>query len=98
MVPVEPIGLSISAVALATLFSSCLECFGYFQSAKSFTNDFDLLLAKLDCQKERLLTWGDLVGISKSTEEGRQIWTLQKANSSSNRCFRTRTSFEKSME
>ena len=71
MVPVEPISLSISAVALATLFSSCLECFDYFQSAKSFANDLDLLLAKLDCQKERLLTWGDLVGISKSTEEGR---------------------------
>ncbi len=71
MIPVEPISLSISAVALATLFSSCLECFDYFQSAKSFANDLDLLLAKLDCQKERLLTWGDLVGISKSTEEGR---------------------------
>lgn len=71
MIPVEPISLSISAVALATLFSSCLECFDYFQSAKSFANDLDLLLAKLDCQKERLLTWGDLVGISKSIEEGR---------------------------
>ena len=71
MVPVEPISLSISVVALATLFSTCLECFKYFQTAKSFINDHELLLLKLDCQKERLLTWGDIVGISKTIAEGR---------------------------
>ena len=67
----EPISLSISAIALATLFHTCLECFEYFQNAKSLPNDLELLLLKLDCQKERLLTWGEIVGISKTTTEGR---------------------------
>ena len=67
----EPISLSISAVALATLFRTCLESFEYFQTAKSFSNDFELLILKLDCQKEKLLTWGEIVGITKTIPEGR---------------------------
>lgn len=61
----EVAGLSIGAIGLASLFSTCLECFEYFQIAKSFQSDFEILLLKLDCQRERLLTWGEIVGISK---------------------------------
>jgi hypothetical protein len=71
MIPVEPISLSIGAVALASLFRTCLECFDYFKAAQSFSGDLEILVNKLDCQKERLLTWGELIGISKSVEEGR---------------------------
>jgi len=71
MVPVEPISLSIGAVALATLFSTCLECFEYFQAAKNLAPDFKYLLLNLDCQKELLITWGDLAGINKTPDEGR---------------------------
>lgn len=74
MIPVEPISLSFGAIALAALFSTCLECFDYFKAAQSFAEDFELLIVKLDCQKERLLTWGDLVGISKTVEEGRNSY------------------------
>ena len=71
MVPVEPVSLAIGAVALASLFSTCLECFDYFKAAQSLSSDLEILVNKLDCQKERLLTWGDLIGISKTAEEGR---------------------------
>lgn len=71
MIPVEPVSLTIGVIALATLFSTCLECFDYFRVAKLLTQDLELLLVKLDCQRERLLTWGDLVGICKTAEEGR---------------------------
>lgn len=67
----EVAGLSLSALALASLFSTCLECFEYFQTAKSLRWDFEVLLLKLDCQRERLLTWGEIVGISKSKTEER---------------------------
>ena len=67
----EVAGLSLATVALASLFSTCLECFEYFQTAKSLQGDFEILLLRLDCQKERLLTWGEIVGISKSETEGR---------------------------
>ena len=60
MVPVEPISLSI---AVATLFTTCIECFEYFKAAKGFHQHFEFLLVKLEYQHERLLIWGDLAGI-----------------------------------
>ena len=60
MVPVEPVSLSI---AIATLFTACIECFEYFKAAKGFEQNFEVLLVKLEYQQERLLVWGDLAGI-----------------------------------
>lgn len=71
MIPVEPISLSISAIALASLFSECIQCFEYFQAGQSLEDDFQILLTKLDFEKERLLIWGSAVGILKAQHEGR---------------------------
>lgn len=60
MVPVEPISLSI---AVASLFTTCIECFEYFKAAKGLEQHFEVLLVKLEYQEERLLVWGDLTGI-----------------------------------
>ena len=60
MVPVEPISLTIG---VAALFTSCIECFEYFKAAQGFEQNFEVLLVKLEYQQERLLVWGDLVGI-----------------------------------
>lgn len=67
MVPVEPISLSIG---IATLFTSCIECFEYFKAAKGFQQNFEVLLVKLEYQQERLLVWGDLVGIGTGGHHG----------------------------
>ena len=67
----EVVGLSLGAVALASLFSTCLECFECFHAVKCFSVDLNILLLKLDCQKERLLTWGEIVGISQDRLEDR---------------------------
>lgn len=48
-----------------------MDCFDYFKAAQPFGGDVEILVNKLNCQKERLLTWGELVGISKTAEEGR---------------------------
>ena len=61
MVPVEPVSLSI---AIATLFTTCIECFEYFKAAKGFEQQFEVLLVKLEYQQERLLVWGELAGVS----------------------------------
>ena len=71
MIPVEPVSLCISAVALASLFRTCLECFECFQAAISLLVDLEFQLLKLDCQQKRLLTWGEIIGISKTTPEWR---------------------------
>lgn len=56
----EGVGL---ALALASLFSTCVECFGYIEAGRSYGRDQEILLAKLDVEKTLLLQWGDRVGI-----------------------------------
>ena len=68
MIPVEPISLSFSAIALASLFSTCIQCFEYFESAKSQSKDFRLLTIKISIQKTILLKWGESVGLIKNNE------------------------------
>jgi hypothetical protein len=71
VVPVEPVSLTIGVVALASLFSTCVECFDYFKAGEALEEDFDLTLVKLDIEKTRLLIWGNNVGILKPEGEGR---------------------------
>ena len=65
MVPVEPVSLSI---AIATLFTTCIECFEYFKAAKGFEQQFEVLLVKLEYQQERLLVWGELAGVNNEKQ------------------------------
>nr|POE75774.1 hypothetical protein CFP56_67793 [Quercus suber] len=52
------------ALALANLFSNCVEAFGLIRSAQKWEREEQLLLVRLGIQQARLLIWGDLVGIS----------------------------------
>src|SRR5579871_283131 len=65
----DPISLTMGAVALAGLFSTCVECFDYFIAAKSFREDLEILLVKLDLEKTRLLIWGNSVGVLRTKDE-----------------------------
>ena len=67
----DGISLAVGIVGLAGVFSSCLECFELFETTKSLQQDFEDLLLFLDCQKERLVTWGELVGMVQAGEEGK---------------------------
>lgn len=71
VVPVEPVSLTIGVVALASLFSTCIECFDYFKAGQALEEDFELLLVKLDVEKTRLLIWGNAVGVLKPEGDGR---------------------------
>ena len=65
MVAVEPISLSL---AIATLFTTCIECFEYFKTAIEFKQHFKILLVKPEYQQERLLVWSELAGIDKEKQ------------------------------
>jgi Prion-inhibition and propagation len=71
MVAVEPVSLTIGAIALASLFSTCIEFFEYFKAGKALEDDVDILLVKLDLEKTRLLIWGNAVGVMKTEKENR---------------------------
>jgi len=69
MPAMEALGLTIG---LASLFSTCIECFEYYKTAQSLGTDIQTLLVKLDVEKTRLLIWGNTVGILQaSVMEGR---------------------------
>lgn len=59
----EPIGFTAGIVALAGLFSTCVECWEYFQSAQSLERDYALLATKLEVEKTRFLMWGNTIGV-----------------------------------
>ncbi|MCJ1398699.1 hypothetical protein MMC11_001900 [Xylographa trunciseda] len=67
----EAIGIAASAVTLAALFSSCIDCFSYFKAAQNCSAEAETLLVKLDCEKARLLVWANTVGILRTDQQGR---------------------------
>jgi len=56
--------LLTGAVALASLFSSCVEAFGLIHPSKNWEKEEQLLLARLGLQQARLLIWGSVLGVA----------------------------------
>jgi hypothetical protein len=69
----EVAGLKLSAVAIATLFNTCVECFETFSQGRSLPKDLSYLLIRLDFEKTQLLLWGDSSGILKVENEERHV-------------------------
>ncbi|KAL8901197.1 MAG: hypothetical protein Q9192_000674 [Flavoplaca navasiana] len=63
----EPVSVSIGAVGLVALLTTCVECFEYIDAAKSCGWDLELLTIKFAIEKARLLIWGESVGILSTT-------------------------------
>lgn len=56
--------LLTGAVALASLFSSCVEAFGLIHPSHKWDKEEQLLLTRLGLQQARLLIWGSALGVS----------------------------------
>jgi hypothetical protein len=61
----EPVSLSVSVVALATIFDSALNCFKHVKVAKSFGIDYQTYVLRLQNLQLRLSRWGETVGLGK---------------------------------
>jgi hypothetical protein len=57
-------GLTLSAISVAALFTTCIDCFNLFAAATDFERDYELLWIALAIQKLRLLLWGESVGLA----------------------------------
>jgi hypothetical protein len=66
----EVIGLTMGALSLVSLFSRCVECFGYFSASKNFEKDQNTLLVRLDFERNKLLIWGNSVDVLRETGDG----------------------------
>lgn len=57
-------GVLLGVVALAALFSNCVEAFGLIRASQKWEKEEQLLLTRLGIQQARLLLWGDALGVS----------------------------------
>ncbi|KAL9115327.1 MAG: hypothetical protein Q9227_000648 [Pyrenula ochraceoflavens] len=74
-------GLVIGAVTLASLFSTCVELFGYFELGSKCGRDYSLACTKLGLLKARLTRWGLTLNIQVPGYEAsdlREHWSAEK--------------------
>jgi hypothetical protein len=57
----EPVSLSVSVVAVLSLFDSALNCFKHVKVAKSFGSDYHTYVLRLQNLRLRLSRWGEAV-------------------------------------
>ena len=60
----EPVGLSIGVLGLATRFNEAISTFNTVQAGRKFGEDVSTCFIKLDAHQLRLSRWGEAVGLS----------------------------------
>ena len=65
----EIAGLAIGTIALATLFSTCIELFDLFEVGKNCIYDYDLACLKISLLRERLRAWGSTLHVREPGAE-----------------------------
>lgn len=60
-------GLALSAVSVAALFTTCIDCYSLVVAAREFGEDYELLCTELSLQKLRFFLWGESVGLASRT-------------------------------
>lgn len=65
----ESIGVAISGLSLATLFTNCIECMELFHLAQNFHKDYQIAAVKMILLKARLNAWGNSLGITEAGKE-----------------------------
>jgi hypothetical protein len=65
-------GLALSAVSVAALFTTCIECYSLVVAAREFGEDYELLCTELSLQKLRFFLWGESVGLASRIPNAQQ--------------------------
>ncbi|KAF2651038.1 hypothetical protein K491DRAFT_682475 [Lophiostoma macrostomum CBS 122681] len=71
----EPTGLAVGIVGLASSFSSAVECFRYVRIVKRSEYDFQTLTLELDMTQVRLTRWGNALGLTECGDDSSTIPT-----------------------
>ena len=68
----EAIGLVSGSITIVKLFHTTVQIFDIVNTSKEYSADIHLLCSKLELERTRLLTWGELVGLSEIDRIGPQ--------------------------
>ncbi|KAF8866227.1 hypothetical protein BDZ45DRAFT_735513 [Acephala macrosclerotiorum] len=66
-------GLALSAVSVAALFTTCIQCFDIVVAGKNFSEDYEQLCALLSLQRARFGLWGESVGLIPNPHDGQRL-------------------------
>ena len=66
----EAVGTFAAALSIAKLFKACLDAFDMVQAARHHEVDFNRLLVKFNIEKCRLYTWGQMMGLTTTSQLG----------------------------
>ncbi|OTA60849.1 hypothetical protein K449DRAFT_396130 [Hypoxylon sp. EC38] len=66
----EPFGVVSGAISIASIFSTCVQCFGYIQIGRRFGKDSQTELLNLNLLQLRLSRWGKAVHIDEDPQLG----------------------------
>ncbi|KAF7536444.1 hypothetical protein G7054_g4537 [Neopestalotiopsis clavispora] len=66
----EAFGIASGSVGIASIFSTCVDCFNYIQVGRRFAKDFQTELLTLRLLQLRLSRWGDAVQIYEDPKLG----------------------------
>ena len=69
----ETAGLAIGAAALIGTFKDCIDVYGMIVSARSLTDDAEVLNTKLDVERMLLLQWADRIGMTEPEDYDRRL-------------------------
>ena len=72
----DPLSVAGLAVALPSLFMTCIQCFDLIESGRSHSQNFELLKTKLEIQRCQLFSWGQgqgLVGHPEALDCGKRL-------------------------
>ena len=64
----EILGAVASSMTLAALFKTCIEAFDLIQTSRHQEGDFKKLKLRLNIEKCRLYIWGDLMGLTNTSD------------------------------
>lgn len=75
----EASGLVLGAVALASLFSTCIEMADYIRHGREYPHDYERACMKMDLLKARLATWGESLEIRQppNRRPGLSCWSQE---------------------
>jgi hypothetical protein len=64
-------GLALSAVSVAALFTTCIQCFDIVVAGKNFSEDYEQLFAIFAIQRTHFGLCGESVGLIPNPNDGR---------------------------
>jgi hypothetical protein len=73
MPAIEAIGLTLRILSVAGLFSTTLDAIDWFIAARSYSEDYQLLITKVNIERLRLFRWGQAVGLARGASQQHEL-------------------------